>query len=150
MRSKSGSRRPTPFVWIALDEPSEDEFAAVTEEFELHPLAVEDAVHAHQRPKLDKSGPLGVLHAIVDRVVDDYALVVRGLNNDIEEIEWQVFSDGRQNHAQRIYRLKSEACTCCSAGGAGFSRYRRDRTASRRSCRGPAAAGPRPGGAAAR
>ncbi|HWC11740.1 MAG TPA: magnesium and cobalt transport protein CorA [Acidimicrobiales bacterium] len=160
---------PDTFVWIALNEPTETEFASVIEEFDLHPLAVEDAVHAHQRPKLEtygrtlfivlkparyvdpdevvslseimlflggdflitvqhgksdvplevrrmleadparlKCGPLGVLHAIVDRVVDDYALVVRGLNTDIDEIERQVFSDERKNHAERIYRLKSE------------------------------------------
>jgi magnesium transporter len=52
---------------------------------------------------------LGALHAIVDRVVDDYAVVVRSLNTDIDEIERQVFSDERENHAQRIYRLKVEA-----------------------------------------
>ncbi|HUR23725.1 MAG TPA: magnesium/cobalt transporter CorA [Acidimicrobiales bacterium] len=164
------ARTPDAFVWIGLLEPSEDEFEVVIKEFDLHPLAVEDAVHAHQRPKLDsygetlfivlkparyvdseeivtlteimlflgegflitvrhgessvlgevrqmmeadpsrmKWGPLGALHAIVDRVVDDYAIVVRNLNTDIEEIERQVFSDERKNHAQRIYRLKVEA-----------------------------------------
>ncbi|WP_055586652.1 magnesium/cobalt transporter CorA [Peterkaempfera griseoplana] len=41
------------FVWIGLHEPTEREFALVTEEFGLHPLAVEDAVSAHQRPKLE-------------------------------------------------------------------------------------------------
>ncbi|MFD5799417.1 magnesium/cobalt transporter CorA [Streptomyces diastatochromogenes] len=41
------------FVWIGLYEPSEREFDLVTEEFRLHPLAVEDALKAHQRPKLD-------------------------------------------------------------------------------------------------
>ncbi|WEH19187.1 magnesium/cobalt transporter CorA [Streptomyces sp. VNUA24] len=41
------------FVWIGLHEPSEKEFALVTEEFALHPLAVEDALKAHQRPKLE-------------------------------------------------------------------------------------------------
>ena len=164
------ARSPDAFVWIGLHEPSEDEFEAVIKEFDLHPLAVEDAVHAHQRPKLETYGqtlfivlkparyvdsdeivdlteimlflgehflvtvrhgeshvlgevrqmmesdpsrmnwgPLGVLHAIVDRVVDDYALVVRSLSTDIDEIERQVFSDERKNHAQRIYRLKVEA-----------------------------------------
>ncbi|MEV5973040.1 magnesium and cobalt transport protein CorA [Streptomyces sp. NPDC051921] len=42
------------FVWIGLHEPSEEEFAGVAELFGLHPLAVEDAVHAHQRPKLER------------------------------------------------------------------------------------------------
>ena len=41
------------FVWIGLHEPTEREFDLVTEEFGLHPLAVEDALKAHQRPKLE-------------------------------------------------------------------------------------------------
>jgi magnesium transporter len=41
------------FVWIGLYEPSEKEFDLVTREFALHPLAVEDALKAHQRPKLE-------------------------------------------------------------------------------------------------
>ncbi|MFJ5178264.1 magnesium/cobalt transporter CorA [Streptomyces griseoviridis] len=41
------------FVWIGLHEPSDREFGLVTEEFGLHPLAVEDALKAHQRPKLE-------------------------------------------------------------------------------------------------
>ncbi len=41
------------FVWIGLHEPSEEEFDHVTREFALHPLAVEDALNAHQRPKLE-------------------------------------------------------------------------------------------------
>ncbi|MEV6961575.1 magnesium/cobalt transporter CorA [Streptomyces sp. NPDC051207] len=41
------------FVWIGLHEPSETEFDLVAEEFALHPLAVEDALKAHQRPKLE-------------------------------------------------------------------------------------------------
>ncbi|MEV3854727.1 magnesium/cobalt transporter CorA [Streptomyces sp. NPDC050095] len=41
------------FVWIGLHEATEDEFALVSEEFGLHPLAVEDALKAHQRPKLE-------------------------------------------------------------------------------------------------
>jgi magnesium transporter len=41
------------FVWIGLYEPTEREFDLVTEEFGLHELAVEDALKAHQRPKLE-------------------------------------------------------------------------------------------------
>ncbi|MFS4097521.1 magnesium/cobalt transporter CorA [Streptomyces sp. AF1A] len=41
------------FVWIGLYEPSEKEFDLVTRAFALHPLAVEDALKAHQRPKLE-------------------------------------------------------------------------------------------------
>ncbi|GAA2722852.1 MULTISPECIES: magnesium/cobalt transporter CorA [Streptomyces] len=41
------------FVWIGLYEPTQEEFDLVTHEFGLHPLAVEDALNAHQRPKLE-------------------------------------------------------------------------------------------------
>ncbi|HEV8687665.1 MAG TPA: magnesium/cobalt transporter CorA [Gaiellaceae bacterium] len=47
------SRKRDAFVWLGLYEPSEEEFDAVRREFELHELAVEDAVMAHQRPKLE-------------------------------------------------------------------------------------------------
>ena len=157
------------FVWIGLYEPGPEEFHDITEEFGLHPLAVEDAVHAHQRPKVEvygdtvfvvlkaaryvdsdeviefsqimvflgtgflitvrhgdtdllghvrreivnapdelKCGPIGVLHAIIDRVVDDYAVVLRSLDVDIDEVEHQVFSSTRTNQAERIYKLKRE------------------------------------------
>jgi magnesium transporter len=157
------------FVWIGLHEPSEDEFAAVAREFELHPLAVEDAIHAHQRPKVEtygntiffvlktaryvdprevitlgdimlfvgrdfivsvrhgeasalkevrarvesdpdmlRCGPGTVLHAIVDHVVDDYFPALEGVENDIDEIEAEVFSSSRDNPAERIYKLKGE------------------------------------------
>ncbi|MFG2479100.1 magnesium and cobalt transport protein CorA [Streptomyces fagopyri] len=42
------------FVWIGLHEPTEAEFSGIASEFGLHPLAVEDAVQAHQRPKLER------------------------------------------------------------------------------------------------
>ncbi|WP_189321346.1 magnesium and cobalt transport protein CorA [Streptomyces flaveus] len=44
------------FVWLGLHEPTEAEFAGIAELFDLHPLAVEDAVDAHQRPKLERYG----------------------------------------------------------------------------------------------
>ena len=157
------------FVWIGLKDPSQEEFASVTSEFDLHELAVEDAIKAHQRPKLEhygdtlfivlktacyhdetetvdigeinifvgasfvitvrhgdasaldgvrkaaderpellRSGPGAVLHAIVDRVVDDYTPVIDGVQDDIEELEEQVFSTERINPTQRIYKLKRE------------------------------------------
>ncbi|GAA2453077.1 magnesium/cobalt transporter CorA [Actinomadura vinacea] len=44
------------FVWIGLHEPTEQEFELVRDELGLHPLAAEDAVSAHQRPKLERYG----------------------------------------------------------------------------------------------
>jgi magnesium transporter len=42
------------FVWVGLHEPGQEEMSQVAELFGLHPLAVEDALHAHQRPKLER------------------------------------------------------------------------------------------------
>jgi magnesium transporter len=163
------ARRRGGFVWIGLHEPVAEEFDAVTRAFDLHPLAVEDAIHAHQRPKLERYGdslfvvlkparyvdahevvevgqimvfvggdfvvtvrhgqsgalaevrraleadpermqygPGSVLYAIADRVVDDYALVMRGLDLDIDQIENEVFSGPKAAHAERIFKLKRE------------------------------------------
>ncbi len=44
------------FVWLGLHEPSEVELGALADRHGLHPLAVEDAVFAHQRPKLERYG----------------------------------------------------------------------------------------------
>jgi magnesium transporter len=157
------------FVWVGLHEPTEEEFEHVREQFDLHDLAVEDAIKAHQRPKLERyadslfmvlktaryvdseesvefgeilvflgpkfivvvrhglasglkdlrrtleedveflsHGPAGVLHGIVDKVVDDYVPVAAGLERDIEEVEAQVFSSNRENPVERIYYLKRE------------------------------------------
>ncbi len=157
------------FVWLGMHEPTEEEFDAVKREFHLHELAVEDAINAHQRPKLEvygdtifvvlktvryvdaeevvefgeiliflgkgfvvtvrhgpasdlhevrrevdgdperlKRGPGSVLHAILDRVVDDYVPALEGLRVDVEEVESDVFSPERTSSAQRIYALKRE------------------------------------------
>lgn len=157
------------FVWIGLLEPSEEEFAEVAGHLQLHPLAVEDAIHAHQRPKLEHygnimflvlkparyvdhdevvqvgqimmfvgdhfvvtvrhgessalgsiraeleqtpellaRGPLAVLHAVADKVVDDYAPVVKGISIDVDQIEHAVFSGPQATHAERIFKLKRE------------------------------------------
>jgi len=44
------------FVWVALLDPTVDEIAKMKEEFDLHPLAVEDALLGHQRPKIEEYG----------------------------------------------------------------------------------------------
>jgi magnesium transporter len=155
-------------AWIGLYRPTRDEFVDVTREFALHELAVEDAVNAHQRAKLERygdtvfcvlrparyvdetetvefgevhifagpqfvitvrhgetpnlaavrhdlearpdllrRGPVAVLHAIMDRVVDDYGPVLAGVQNDIDEIEDDVF-DGTTDASRRIYELTRE------------------------------------------
>ncbi|WP_017602479.1 magnesium and cobalt transport protein CorA [Nocardiopsis alkaliphila] len=52
-------------------------------------------------------GALGVVHAVLDRVVDDYAPVVAGLQEDIDEVENQVFNE-EKGVSRRIYRLTRE------------------------------------------
>jgi len=59
------------------------------------------------RPDLLRRGPVAILHAIMDRVVDDYAPVVAGVENDIDEIEDQVFN-GNPGAPRRVYQLSRE------------------------------------------
>ena len=49
-------KEPGQFVWVGLHEPDEPLLRQVQEEFGLHDLAVEDALRAHQRPKLEEYG----------------------------------------------------------------------------------------------
>jgi magnesium transporter len=162
------SRNGDGVAWIDLYRPTDEEFSEVAREFGLHELAVEDTLHAHQRPKLERygstlfcvlksaryvdetetvefgeihvfagrgfvvttrhddacdmtsireglearpdllrRGPIAILHAIMDRVVDDYHPVVAGLENDIDEIEDEVFG-GSPSVSRRIYQLSRE------------------------------------------
>ena len=155
-------------AWIGLYRPQPEEIRSVAREFSLHELAVDDAVAAHQRPKLERYGttlftvlrpacyldeteevqfgelhvftgedfvvtirhaetpdltqvrkrleqapdllrlgPEAVLYAILDQVVDEYAPVVAGLENDIDEIEDQLFK-GDPTVSRRIYELSRE------------------------------------------
>ncbi len=48
--------RPDTFVWVALYEPPVEELDEMARQFDLHPLAVEDARHGHQRPKIEEYG----------------------------------------------------------------------------------------------
>jgi magnesium transporter len=157
------------FIWLGMLEPTDDELAAAGSAFNLPKLAVEDTVHAHQRPKLEEyeghffivlktarydeaqervhfgeihiflgsgyaitvrhgeasdlkparqrlegryaelldAGPAAVAWAVLDQVVDDYEPVTAGIDDDIEEVEEQVFTGGGDS-SQRIYFLKRE------------------------------------------
>lgn len=164
------------FVWLGLHEPTAQEFAGIAELFDLHPLAVEDAVEAHQRPKLERygdtlfavfktvcyvdheeltansevvdtgeimvflgedfvvtvrhgrhgslgplreglesdpgqlaQGPSTVLHAVADHVVDDYLTVIDSVQEDMDQVETDVFAEhGERVDPGRIYQLKRE------------------------------------------
>ncbi|MGW3470090.1 magnesium/cobalt transporter CorA [Saccharopolyspora sp. NPDC000995] len=180
-------------AWIGLYRPAEEELLAAAEEFDLHKLSVEDAIVAHQRPKIERygetlfvvlraaryldeseevsfselhlfigpnfvltvrhgqapdlaavrhrmeadpdllgRGPEAVLYAVLDNVVDGYAPVIAGLQNDIDEIETEVF--GADPHvSRRIYELSREVIEFQRATGpllgilrsleAGFEKY---------------------------
>lgn len=58
--------KPDCFVWVALYEPDARTLELMQAEFDLHPLAVEDARHGHQRPKIEEYGDslFAVLHMI--------------------------------------------------------------------------------------
>ncbi|MBB1058840.1 magnesium and cobalt transport protein CorA [Dietzia sp. B19] len=161
-------RRRAGMAWIGMYRADPGEIHAVSEEFGLHELAVEDALRGHQRAKLERYGnslfvvlrparyidadesvefgevhvfvgpdfvvtirqaeapdlhrvrrrmegdpqllslgPQAVLYGIFDEVVDQYAPVVAGLENDIDEIEDEIFS-GRTDVSRRIYELSRE------------------------------------------
>ena len=161
-------RQDGGMAWIGLSRPDEAEVHSLETEFDLHHLAVEDALTGHQRAKLERYGetlfvvlrparyvdsseevefgevhvfigpgfvvtvrhaespnlaavrhrlegnpellalgPEAVLYAILDEVVDEYSPVVRGLQNDIDEIEKQLFG-GDPDVSRRIYDLLGE------------------------------------------
>ena len=60
-----------------------------------------------------------MLYAILDRVVDDYQPVVNGLDEDIKEVETEVFSHAGSNPAERIYLLKREVIEFHQAAAPG-------------------------------
>jgi len=156
------------FAWIGMYRPTEEELRTVAQEFSLHPLAIEDALTGHQRPKIEHYGdvlfivlrsaryldapeevefgevhlfigpnfaisirhaespdlgrvrkrlektpellalgPHAVLYAVFDEVVDEFQPVIAGLENDIDEIEGQLF-EGDPEVSKRIYKLASE------------------------------------------
>jgi len=65
-------------AWIGLYEPTEEEFSSVAQEFGLHPLAVEDAIKAHQRPKIERYA--GMLFVVLrsNRYIDETETVEFG------------------------------------------------------------------------
>jgi magnesium transporter len=187
---------PGTLAWIGLYRPSEEQLLTVADLFGLHKLAVEDAIVAHQRPKLERygdtlfvvlraarylddveqvdfgevhvfigpnfvltvrhgeapdlgavrrrmendrellaRGPEAVLYGVLDAIVDGYAPVVAGLQNDIDEIETEVFS-GDPRVTRRIYELSREVIEfqratrpllgILSGLAAGFDKYGTD------------------------
>ena len=68
--------QPGCFVWVALKDASDAELALMQEEFGLHDLAVEDARHGHQRPKIEEYGNsvFAVLHLLELSPTDDWRL----------------------------------------------------------------------------
>jgi magnesium transporter len=65
------ARFPGSMAWIGLYRPDEPEVASLASEFRLHELAVEDAIVAHQRPKLERYGDILFVVLRPARYVDD-------------------------------------------------------------------------------
>ena len=65
--------KPGCFVWVALADATQDELAEMQEEFGLHELAVEDARHGHQRPKIEEYGDslFVVMHTVEFTPIDE-------------------------------------------------------------------------------
>jgi hypothetical protein len=71
MAALNSACRSVGIAWIGLYRPDEQEFAALAREFDLHPLVVEDAVHAHQRPQLERYGETLLLVLCPARYIDE-------------------------------------------------------------------------------
>jgi magnesium transporter len=69
---------PEDFVWIGMHEPTPDELEAVQDLYGLHPLAVEDALSAHQRPKLERYDEMLFLVVKTLWYVDEHDAVETG------------------------------------------------------------------------
>jgi magnesium transporter len=76
LRVPDGSEKR--FCWIGLLNPSVEEIRSVAKEFNLHPLAVEDAIDAHQRPKLERYGETEFVVLRPARYVDPVEVVEIG------------------------------------------------------------------------
>lgn len=81
-------RHSNGFVWVGLHEPDEGQMATVAQTFGLHELAVEDAVHAHQRPKLERYDDLMFL---VVRTVNYVEHDMEAVSEIVETGEIMVF-----------------------------------------------------------
>jgi len=163
------------FVWLGLKDPTDEDMAGFARRFNLHPLAIEDAVEGHTRSKLEvfddtlfmvvttvayvdhetlseaaevvstgqimvfigehfvltvrrgeqsplanlreslerdpaalARGPHVVLYALLDLVVDSYSEVVTDIEEDVDEIEEDVFGPGGGLEMDKVYQLKRE------------------------------------------
>jgi magnesium transporter len=70
--ARAWAGRDGHFVWIGLHEPEQELLERVQRQFELHPLAIEDATHAHQRPKLEQYGAAVFVAARTAQMVDGH------------------------------------------------------------------------------
>ncbi len=70
--------KPGCFVWVALRDASHAELEKMREEFDLHPLAVEDAHHGHQRPKIEEYGYGESLFAVVHLLEQQHGEITVG------------------------------------------------------------------------
>ena len=71
LTEKGLTMKPGEFVWIGLHEPTDAEFDVLVKRFHLHPLAVEDALSAHQMPKVEVYGHELFVVARTAEKVDD-------------------------------------------------------------------------------
>ena len=84
-----------------------DGFIVVVRHGEASPLR-DVRRRIEHRPDLVACGPATIAYAIVDKVVDNYGPVINGIENDIREVEFEVFSEADVNPVKRIYLLKRE------------------------------------------
>jgi magnesium transporter len=96
-------------AWIGLYEPTAAEFESVAGEFNLHGLAVEDAIHAHQRPKLEKYGDTLLVVLKAARYVDPQEMVEFGEIHVFVGMDFVITVRHAENPNLAVVRKRMEA-----------------------------------------
>ncbi len=113
--------RNDSFVWVALRDATEEELTTMQEEFSLHPLAVEDAHHGHQRPKIEEYGDS--LFAVMHLLDMEESTLKRG---EIDVFVGQNFVLSVRNQSDQTFLGVRERCERephLLRQGAGFVLY---------------------------
>ncbi len=114
-------QQPDCFVWVALRDATPAELEKMREEFDLHPLAIEDANHGHQRPKIEEYGE--TLFAVVHTLEQVQEEIVVGEVDIFVGRNFILSVRNRSSHPLLGVRARCEREPEMLKQGAGFVLY---------------------------
>jgi magnesium transporter len=114
--------RPDCFIWVALRDATDAEIETMQHEFGLHELAVEDARHGHQRPKIEEYGDtlFAVMHSVELNAIDELQV---GEVNIFVGRNFVLSIRNRSQHGFLGVRERAEREPELLSRGAGFVLY---------------------------